>query len=99
MSEAENIVSATDYSIGFISDSKDFAYKYLVDSIAGVGIGMAIGSVLPGAGTVVGAVIGLGFGILFEFVYTLATEELEIYEGKSIKEISKETQRNSMDAT
>ena len=182
MSESENIVSATGYSIGFISDSKDFAYKYLVDSIqestkpkrrnkgswiiqkerqllavnnklgpnsnitkyldvggvvldlasiaievgvgiaenvennepvqyiisdaivdaqfsaAGVGIGMAIGSVLPGAGTVVGAVIGLGFGILFEFVYTLATEELEIYEGKSIKEISKETHRNSMDA-
>ena len=76
-----------------ISDAAvDFSF-----SVAAVGIGMAVGSVLPGAGTIVGAVAGFVVGIVVDEVFDFVTEGMKIFNGKSLKESAKEAARRAVD--
>ena len=60
-------------------------------------IGMAIGSIIPGAGTLAGMVLGLAVGNFVSKVYEDITEEANIFNGKSMKETHKNSARKVAD--
>ena len=74
-----------------------YTYVDMRFGAAGMAIGMAAGSVVPGAGTALGAITGFAVGVIVDKVYETVTENIEVFDGKSMKEKAKENARKVMD--
>ncbi len=87
-----NISSGADVSTTIADAFVDFSY-----AAGGMTAGAAAGSIFPGAGTVIGALIGGLAGIGANYFYDKFTEKTLFY-GKSLKNHSKENWREIFDS-
>ncbi len=87
-----NISSGADVSTTIADAFVDFSY-----AAGGMTAGAAAGSIFPGAGTAIGALIGGLVGIGIDYFYEKFTEETSFY-GKSLKDHSKENWREIFDS-